>query len=852
VVSAFPRAVNTSNARPTVRGKFLSCDGAKFYVRGATYGAFAPGPDGTEYHDLSRVERDFEQMAENGLNSVRIPHTMPPVELLDAAQVHGLKVMVGLSAEQYAGYLTDRKGAPNIEQLVRAKVRSCAGHPALLCYALGNEIPASTVRWLGRRRMERYLERLFRAVKAEDPGGLVTYVNYPSTEYLKLPFLDLVSFNVYLEQQDRLAAYLSRLHNLAGDRPLLMSEVGLDAMRNGEDRQAEALEWQIRTIFGSGGAGAFIFSWTDEWYRAGEPVTDWAFGITDADRRPKPALAAVRDAFAAAPLAQDRPTPRISVIVCTHNGNRTLTECLKGLRRLEYPDFEVIVVDDGSDDAGAAANARDYGFTVLRRDNEGLSSARNLGLAHASGEIVAYLDDDAYPDPHWLTYLADAFMSTEHVAVGGPNIPPAGDGWIAECVSHAPGGPIHVLLSDQEAEHIPGCNMAFRRAALEAIGGFDPQFRVAGDDVDVCWRLQERGWTLGFHPSAVVWHHRRNSLRAYWRQQKNYGKAEALLERKWPEKYNTLGHVSWAGRVYGNGHAKLPRLRANRIYHGIWGSAPFQSLYERAPSLFASLPAMPEWHLLLAALAAVGVLGILWTPLLLGLPLLGLAVAAPVAQAVFAAARTEVRAQSRVGRLKMRAVTSALHLAQPIARLVGRLSFGLTPWRRSAAVTWMVARPRSLAIWSESWLRPEDRLSAIEAWLRAQESIVLHGGAFDRWDLEVRGGILAGCRLRAAVEDHGASHQLVRVRIWPRWSPAGILSALVFAALAAAAALDGALSASAILGGLALLLVLVATREAGASAALLLDACKAHLGYGEERTRFGARRWRTSAGVPRS
>jgi GT2 family glycosyltransferase len=838
--------------RPSVRGKFLYCGGAKFYVRGASYGAFAPGPDGTEYDDLSTVRRDFEQMAENGLNAVRIPHTMPPVELLDEARTHGLKVMVGLSAEQYAGYLTDRKGAPDIEQLVRAKVRSCAGHPALLCYALGNEIPASMVRWLGRRRVEAYLKRLYRAVKAEDPQGLVTYVNYPSTEYLKLPFLDLVAFNVYLEQRDRLAAYLPRLHSLAGDRPLLMSEVGLDAIRNGEDRQAEVLDWQIRTIFASGCAGAFIFAWTDEWHRAGEPVTDWAFGITHVDRRPKPALAAVREAFADLPLARDEPKPRISVVVCTHNGNQTLDECLRGLGRLEYPDYEVIVVDDGSDDAAAPARARDYGFTVLRTDNGGLSSARNLGLAQASGEIVAYLDDDAYPDPHWLTYLADAFRSTEHVAMGGPNIPPEEDGWIAECVSNAPGGPIHVLLSDHEAEHIPGCNMAFRRAALDAIGGFDPQFRVAGDDVDVCWRLQERGWTLGFHPSAVVWHHRRNSLRAYWRQQKNYGKAEALLERKWPEKYNTLGHVSWAGRVYGNGHAKLPRLRANRIYHGIWGSAPFQSMYERAPSAFASLPAMPEWHLLLAALAAIGLLGVLWRPLMLALPLLGLAVVAPVAQAAFAAARTELRAQSRVRRLKVRVVTAVLHLAQPMARLVGRMTFGLTPWRRSPATKRIVPWPRSGATWTESWLGPEDRLSAIEASLRAQRAVVVPGGDFDRWDLEVRGGILAGCRLRAAVEEHGAGHQLVRVRIWPKWSPAGILTALVFSALAAATALAGAFSASAILAGLALLLVLVAAREAGASGALLLDACRAHLGPGEKRVRFAARRWRISPGVRRS
>src|SRR5207302_5482155 len=142
-------------------------------------------------------------------------------------------VMVGLSAEQYLGFLIDRKKSlSEIEALVRAKVRDNAGHLFFFKQKTAYEIPAPMARWLGRRRIERYLERLYRAVKEEDPGGLVTYVNYPTTEYLQLPCLDLVCFNVYLESQDRFEAYLARLQNLAGDRPLLMSEPGLDGLRH--------------------------------------------------------------------------------------------------------------------------------------------------------------------------------------------------------------------------------------------------------------------------------------------------------------------------------------------------------------------------------------------------------------------------------------------------------------------------------------------------------------------------------------------------------------------------------------------------------------------------------------------
>src|SRR3989475_1743465 len=413
--------------RPRVGGKFLFVGDAKLYVRGVTYGAFEPDAHGNEYHDVAQVDRDFAQMAASGINAVRIPHTMPPRALLDSAARHGLYVMVGLSAEQYVGYLIDRRGAPDIEALIRAKVRSCAGHPALLCYALGNEIPAPIARWLGRRRIQRYLARLYQVIKDEDPGGLVTYVNYPTTEYLQLPFLDLVCFNVYLESQERFDAYVARLQNIAGDRPLIMSELGLDSVRHGQRGQARALDWQVRTAVAGGCAGVFVFSWTDEWYRHGHDVEEWAFGLTRADRSPKPALEAVREAFAEVPFSANLPWPRISVVVCSYNGARTIRDCLNGLEQLAYPDYEVVVVDDGSTDSTAAI-ACQYDYRLIRTENRGLSNARNTGLKAATGEIVAYLDDDAYPDPHCLTYLAATFLSTSHVGRGGPTIPPPADG----------------------------------------------------------------------------------------------------------------------------------------------------------------------------------------------------------------------------------------------------------------------------------------------------------------------------------------------------------------------------------------------------------------------------------------
>jgi|RhiMetdeSRZDD1v2_1073273.scaffolds.fasta_scaffold89715_2 GT2 family glycosyltransferase len=775
-----PDTLNTR--RPQVQGKFLFVGDEKLWIRGVTYGTFRPDADGNEYQDPETVEQDFAQMAESGLNAIRT-YTVPPRWLLDAAQRHGLRVMIGLPWEQHVTFLDDKKRARSIEARIRAGVRSCAGHPAVLCYAIGNEIPAPIVRWYGKRRVEQYLERLYRAAKQEDPEGLVTYVNYPTTEYLQLPFLDLVCFNVYLETQERLEAYLARLQNIAGDRPLLMGEIGLDSRRNGEYIQADVLDWQIRTIFAGGGAGTFVFAWTDEWHRGGYDIQDWDFGLTDRQRCPKPALTAVCNAFADVPFPQDLPWPHISVVVCSYNGARTIRDCCEGLVRLEYPNFEVIVVNDGSTDATPEI-VSEYDFRLISTANRGLSNARNTGWQEAKGEIVAYIDDDAYPDPHWLTYIATAFMRTTHVGIGGPNLPPPGDGAIADCVANAPGGPVHVLLSDTEAEHIPGCNMAFRKTALQAIGGFDPQFRTAGDDVDVCWRLQQQGWTIGFSPAAMVWHHRRNAVRTYWKQQQGYGKAEALLEKKWPEKYNVLGHLSWAGRLYGKGSTRVTSWSRGRIYQGTWGSALFQSIYAPAPGFWGSLPSMPEWYVVIATLTALSALGLFWKPLLLALPLLGYAVGVLLVQAGLSARHASFTSapQSRSEWLQLWGLTTILHLMQPLARLRGRWRYGLTPWRWQSTRGWAWPWSRTLQLWSEQWQCPLARLQAIEETLRSEGTASFRGGDYDRWDLEVRGGLLGAVRLLATTEEHGAGRQLVRFRLWPKCSVQG--SALILLLLA--------------------------------------------------------------------
>lgn len=813
------------DARPRVQGKFIHVKDRKFLVKGVSYGAFEPDADKREYHDLDRIDRDFAQMAASGFNTVRIPHTMPPRALLDIAQRHGLMVMVGLSAEQYVGFLIDRhKKAPDIEGIVRKKVRSVAGHPALLCYAIGNEIAASVVRWLGRRRVERYLHRIFKCIRQVDPDGLVTYVNYPTTEFLQLPFLDLVSFNVYLESKETLRKYLARLQNIACDRPLLMSEVGLDAMRNGEVKQAEVLDWQIRTSFSSGCAGVVIFSWTDEWFRGGAEVDDWAFGLTDRDRKPKPALTTVSRAFEESPFPASMEMPRFSVLVCTYNGSRTLRKCLEGIQRLDYPDFEVIVVNDGSTDETESIASSFKDIRLISTTNMGLSHARNVGLNAATGRYVAYIDDDAWPDPHWLQYLAFAFQESTHAGIGGPNLAPPSSGFVERCVDGAPGGPLHVLLTDGTAEHIPGCNMAFRKADLEAIGGFDATYRVAGDDVDVCWRILKQGWTLGYHATAQVWHLRRNSISAYLKQQRGYGKAEALLEDKWPEKYNGLGHVSWGGRVYGNGIIHLLGRRF-RVYHGEWGSAPFQNLHLSSPHPLFSLCATPEWWLVVAAFAGIGAYGFLWTPLFIAWGFAAIALILLLVQAGLSLRNSGInhRPLGPVRRGSLIAVTFSLHLLQPLSRLYGRLRHGLFVCRRRVTPRFAIPRKRQSAFFSRCWIDPIERLRMLERRLVSVKACSQRGGDFDPWDFEVIGGSLGGARAMMAIEDQGSGTQYVRARTWPVFRRMGVIPVVLLGVIALIAWLQGFPLAAGALAMLGLAVLYRMLSEAASAQVAILD-----------------------------
>lgn len=809
-VARVPQVGLATPLAPVVaKGKFFFVDGEKFFIKGVTYGPFAPASHGAPFPERERIEQDFLLMRELGANTLRT-FTVPPRWLLDMAASSGLRVIVGIPWAEHVAFLDSSQLTQQIRRTIAEGVRACRGHTAVLACLVGNEIPPEMARWHGPERVREFLRELVGIVKAEDPDRLVSYANFPSTEYLDVDFADFVSFNVYLHREESFRNYLSHLHNLSEDKPLILTEFGIDSLREGNAFQAQALAWQVKAGFEMGLAGEVIFAWTDDWYalplsgEGGFQVEDWSFGLVDRERQKKPSFAAVQQSFQGQlppPLPE---YPRVSVVVCAYNAERTMAACLASLEKLNYPNYEVVVINDGSNDRTRAISEQFDYVRLINQENKGLSAARNVGIEAADGEIVAFTDSDCVADPDWLTYLVGTFLRSGKSAVGGPNFPPPEDTLVPSAVAVSPGGPTHVLLNDEVAEHIPGCNMAFKKKVLQEINGFDPVFRAAGDDVDLCWRLQNAGYPIGFSPAAIVWHFRRNTVNAYLSQQRGYGKAEAQLYFKHPYRFNLLGQSRWLGRIYGDLSSFFLSSRPV-IYSGAFGRGLFQTVYEPPSSLMAFLPLTLEWNIAAVALLLAAVMGggLLWFGIL---PLL-----MSLWWCVASAAKAKI--DPRFDDWRSRLLVAVLVYSGPLVRSFERYKWRVRGLRdvemiqfqetgQAPELSWR-ERALRLAYWSEQGIEKENMLYGLMDFLLPRKYLITLDQGWTNWDLEVSRGIWSKAHLRIGAENHSGLKRLLRAYCAVRMSQPARLALAGYAVIGGLGALLGVKSvviAAAVIG----------------------------------------------------
>ncbi len=238
----------------------------------------------------------------------------------------------------------------------------------------------------------------------------------------------------------------------------------------------------------------------------------------------------------------DRLLPPISVIICTRDRGGSLERCLQTLAQLDYPAYEVLVVDSCSQDTTVASVVQRWGFRYIREEKAGLNLARNRGIQEAQHEIIAYLDDDTLATPGWLRGIAHGFADPTVMVVTGLVLPAELETRAQsdfECYGGmSKGFTAYTIqkeaLSAQElfwaSRWGVGANMAFRRALFRTLGTFDLALDVGtptrgGGDIEFLYRVVATGYALHYEPSAMIYHVHRRDQRLFRQQICNNGRS---------------------------------------------------------------------------------------------------------------------------------------------------------------------------------------------------------------------------------------------------------------------------------------------------------------------------------------
>ncbi|WP_417723050.1 glycosyltransferase family 2 protein [Salipiger sp.] len=207
----------------------------------------------------------------------------------------------------------------------------------------------------------------------------------------------------------------------------------------------------------------------------------------------------------------------VSVVIVSRGRPEMLARCLTGVSQLDHPAFEIVVVACPAGCAAVRGRPDAAYIRLLPFDRADISTARNIGIAHAAGEVLAFLDDDAVPEPTWLAHLCAPFETSGVAAAGGFVRGRNGIDfqWRGRVVTPAledsdlpvsGSAPVILRPEGEAAVKLQGTNMAWRRSALVALGGFDPAFRFYLDDTDLDLRRHAAGLAVAIAPLAQVHH----------------------------------------------------------------------------------------------------------------------------------------------------------------------------------------------------------------------------------------------------------------------------------------------------------------------------------------------------------
>lgn len=248
-----------------------------------------------------------------------------------------------------------------------------------------------------------------------------------------------------------------------------------------------------------------------------------------------------------APPQDRQPTPRLSVVIPTM-GRAILFKTLDSLRACAGADEIEIIIAGLIPEGPVLDRVRELAATdprvqhlPVRYPKGDASEKRNAGLRASRASIVAFIDDDVYVPPHWITRVLEAFEPPEVGMVSGPSLVPTDISLLARLAglalsSRAAGYVAHRYIKGKSAaqrvkwSRTIGCNMIFRRGAIEALKGFDPDF-YPGEEMIAAHGTSRQGLALVFDSEAYVYHYPKTTFRGFWRQIFRYGATRIRLMR---------------------------------------------------------------------------------------------------------------------------------------------------------------------------------------------------------------------------------------------------------------------------------------------------------------------------------
>ena len=558
-----------------------------------------------------QVERDLAQMREIGLNVVRIYH-VPPRWFLD--RLRGRRharpdhAAVGkarrVSAANACARRDRRDGAARRSPRTAGIRRSSAISSA-------TKSPARWCAGSACRRVTEFVEKLIRIGRETDPRPL--FLRELSAHGIfcsrKTSISPASTFTCTTSATSSVTCCACKI--CREERPLILGEFGMDTIRHTEDEQAEMLGWHIESVVRCGLAGTIFFAWTDEWFTGEQEITDWAFGIVTRTREPKKAFHVLRENSARTTrlcrigVAGRSRSSRSSSVPTT--ARKTLAECLESLGKIDYPNYEVILVDDGSTDNTREIAARFPNVRYVHQTNHGLSHARNHGAAVGQRRDFR-LHRLRLHGRSRLALLFGRHAAERRLRRGGG----------AECFAAG-------------AELGPGLRRGGAgraRATFCSPTPWPSTFRVVTWPFTAGRLRTSAASTPSITRPATTWIFAGASSRPaasspsapprssgiiavspcapFANSRKGYGEAESMLRFKHLVFFGPTGTAKWRGQIYGT-----PRFSwfINRpiIYHGVFGEGFFQSIYPTPQSEVAAYLSSIEWFALTVFLFGLGI-----------------------------------------------------------------------------------------------------------------------------------------------------------------------------------------------------------------------------------------------------